>query len=394
MTGPLRFVVPGSKSETQRALVLASLSPGESTIEHPLDCEDSQALRHGLRAFGALVQELPDRWLVRGGSLHAPAQPIDCRDGGTTARFLAPLCLLCDGPLVLDGSPRLRERPIGELAEALTRLGVDVRFLAAPGRLPLALRRPMPLTARRTVVGSASSSQFASGLLLVAPLLPHGLELELVGEVVSRPYLALTVHMMRRFGAEPRAAGTGWQVAPKPYRPAAVRIGGDWSSAAFLLVGGLITGRALELRGMDSGSAQADRAIGRLLDELRQPGPHAFDLSDCPDLPPPMAVAAACAVGPVELRGLRHARLKESDRPAVLARELGRAGIRVVEREDGLRIEPGGRLRPARLDPCGDHRMAMAFGLLSLREPGIESLDPGCVTKSYPEFWAELARLR
>jgi 3-phosphoshikimate 1-carboxyvinyltransferase len=391
---PIRFVVPSSKSETQRALVLASLSPGESTIERPLACEDSQAMRHGLRALGASVRELPDRWLVRGGPLHAPERPIDCRDGGTTARFLGPLCLLCEGALVLDGSPRLRERPIGEMVEALMRLGVEARYLAAPGRLPLSLRRPTPLTVRRTAVGGARSSQFASGLLLAAPLLPLGLVLELEGEVVSRPYLALTVHMMRQFGAEIGAAGAGWRVEPKPYRPATWRIGGDWSSAALLLVGGLLTGRSIELQGMDPSSAQADRAIVHLLGELGQGGRHSFDLSDCPDLLPPMAVAAAFADRPVELRGIRHARLKESDRPAVLARELGRAGICIVEREDGLRIEPGGRLRPARLDPCGDHRMAMAFGLLSLREPGIECLEPACVAKSYPGFWAELERLR
>ena len=394
MTHPVRFAVPGSKSETQRALVLASLCPAESTIEHPLDCADSQALRQGLRALGASVQEQPDRWLVGGGPLHAPERPIDCRDGGTTARFLGPLCLLFDGPMVLDGSARLRERPIDEMARALEPLGVEARYLAAAGRLPLSLRRSVSLAANRTAVAGARSSQFASGLLLVAPLLPHGLGLELEGELVSRPYLALTAHMMRQFGAELRASGGGWQVEPKPYRPTRVRVGGDWSSAAFLLVGGLITGHAIELEGMDPTSAQADRAIVPLLAELRQPGPHVFDLSDCPDLLPPMAAAAACADGAIELRGLRHARLKESDRPAVLARALGRAGIGVTEREDGLRIESGGRLRPARLDPLGDHRMAMAFGLLSLREPGIESLDPGCVTKSYPQFWAELERLR
>jgi 3-phosphoshikimate 1-carboxyvinyltransferase len=388
------MTVPGSKSETQRALVLASLAPGESMLEHPLDCEDSRALRQALRSLGVCVQEQRDCWLVRGGPLSAPEAAIDCRDGGTTARFLGPLCLLFDGRMVLDGGAQLRERPIAEMVEALGRLEVDARYLGAPGALPVSLTRRAPLTSPRARVGSARSSQFASGLLLVGPLLPHGLTLELEGPAVSRPYLELTVRMMRMFGAEICASKGSYRVAPRPYHPAALRVGGDWSSAAFMLAGAFITGRRISLQGLDHDSAQADYAIVGLLAELGRPGPHLFDLSDCPDLLAPVAVAAAFGSGPVEIRGIDHARLKESDRPAVLARELGRAGVLISEREYGLHVGPGGVLRPARLDPRGDHRMAMAFGLLSLREPRIESLCPDCVAKSYPGFWSELERLR
>jgi 3-phosphoshikimate 1-carboxyvinyltransferase len=394
MTAPMGIAVPGSKSETQRALMLAALAGGESEIVRPLECDDSRALRRALRALGVGVHERAARWRVRGCRLHAPAGPIDCRDGGTTARFVGPLCLLFDGELVLDGSSRLRARPIAELVAALTRLDVAARHLGAPDMLPVSFRRRAPAAHARLSVGTARSSQFASGLLLVGPLLPDGLTLELDETTVSRPYLELTVEMMRRFGAQIEPAGCGYRVASGEYRATELRIGGDWSSAALLLAGAFVVGREVVLEGVDPESAQPDRAIVRLLGELRRPGAHTFDLSDCPDLLPPLAVAAAHAVGAVEIRGVRHARLKESDRPAVLARELARAGVRVVEQEDGLRIEPGGTLRPAQLDPHGDHRMAMAFGLLSLREPRITSLEPECVSKSYPTFWSDLERLR
>jgi len=394
VTSAIRITVPGSKSETQRSLVLAALTSGQSTLERPLDCEDSRALRHALRSFGAAVQEDDDRWLVRGAPLCAPLGVVDCRDGGTTARFLGPLCLLFDGTMLLDGSARLRERPIAEMVDALQTLGVDARYLEATGALPVSLSRRAPVTIPRLGVSGARSSQFASGLLLVAPLLPRGLTLELEGPIVSKPYLELTVRLMRAFGADVSSAHGCYRVSPKPYRPVTLRIGGDWSSAAFWLAGAFITGRNVALQNLDHDSTQPDRAIVGLLAELARPGPHVFDLSDCPDLLPPVAVAAAFASAPVEIGGIDHARLKESDRPAVLARELGRAGVRIVEREGQIHVGPGGVLRPAKLDPRGDHRMAMAFGLLSLREPRIESLCPECVGKSYPAFWSNLERLR
>jgi 3-phosphoshikimate 1-carboxyvinyltransferase len=395
MPEPIRFRVPGSKSQTQRELVLSAIAEAESVLEEPLVCDDSRHLRAALSSLGAGFLERETRLRVIPGPLRAPRTPLWCGDGGTVLRFLAPLALLCEGELQLDGSARLRERPIEELLDALTSLGVEPRRLAT-GPLPIALRRARP-PGRRISIDVSRSSQFASALLMVGPLLPEGIELELTGEPVSRPYLELTLEAMRARGARiDEGATTRLAVAPGGYQPRELRIEGDWSSAAFLHAAGFVSRRAVEVENVDPGSTQGDRVILELLEELGRPREHCLDLTRCPDLIAPLAAAAPFSLHPTELRGIAHARGKESDRPAVLARGLREAGIDAEESPSTLRILPlGGRpLRPARLDPRGDHRMAMAFALLSLREPAIEVDDPGCVSKSYPGFFEDLARLR
>ena len=384
---------PGSKSQTQRALILAALATGDSELQGPLDCDDSRALRRALELLGVTVTEEPGCWRVRGGRLAAPAAPLWCGEAGTTSRFLAPLCLLVDGELRLDGSPRLRERPLAPLLEALERLGVEARCDGRPGALPVRLRRrgePSP----GTWIDVSRSSQFLSGLLLVAPRLPRGLDLETRGGPVSRPYVELTLRALRAFGASVEERAGGLRVRPSTLAPRELQIEGDWSAGAFLLAGAHLAGKRIAVENLDPDSAQGDRVIARQLRELARPAPHRFDLTDCPDLIAPLAAAAAAAAHPVEICGVAHARLKESDRVAVLARGLRAAGLLAEEQPDGLTLRPGGALRPARLDPAGDHRMAMAFGLLSLLEPGIEVVDPACVGKSYPGFWRDLERLR
>jgi len=389
----IRLRVPGSKSETQRALIVTALAAGRSLIRDPLDCDDSRVLRTALRACGVSINEEPRSWSVQAGPLRAPPTALHCGDAGSALRFLAPLALVVEGELLLDGSARLRERPLAELLAALRSLGASVRYLEAAGRLPLGLLRSDE-PGDRVAVDLTRSSQFASGLLLAAPRLDRGLCLELLGRTVSRPYLDLTLRMMRDLGAGVEEEGRCLRVAASGYRPGELQVGGDWSSAAFLLAASAISGREVELEGVAPDSGQGDRVIVELLAELARPGPHRFDLTDCPDLLPPLAAAAALGEHRAEIVGIAHARLKESDRPHVLATGLLAAGLRVVEAQDRLELEPGGTLRPVRLDPAGDHRMAMAFGLLSLREPGIQIEDPQCVSKSYPGFWEHLERFR
>jgi 3-phosphoshikimate 1-carboxyvinyltransferase len=393
----VRLRAPGSKSQTQRLLIVASLAEGESELVEPLDCDDTEHLREALTELGAAIDVRAGRWRVRGGlaGRATPRHALDCGDGGTTARFLAPLALLLDGELLLDGSARLRERPLGGLLDALRALGVAVRCLALPEALPVGLSRTRPpRDGARIAVDASRSSQFASALLLVGPRLPGGLRLELDGAPVSRPYLELTLHAMHAFGARVSAEGGRYVVAPGPYVPCRVVVEADWSSAAFLLAGGFIAGREVVLENVDERSAQGDRAIVAHLAELARRGRHRLDLTDCPDLVAPLAAAAVFARDPTELVGLAHARLKESDRLAVLAEGLRLAGVTVACREEGLCIEPGAVLRAAALDPRGDHRMAMAFGLLSLRDQHLSVTDHACVAKSYPGFWRDLERLR
>ncbi|MBI4956046.1 MAG: 3-phosphoshikimate 1-carboxyvinyltransferase [Myxococcales bacterium] len=403
MSAPaLRLEVPGSKSLTQRALVAAALALGESRLVAPLDCDDSRALRAALGVLGVGIDDTAGGWRVRGGGLRAVTEPVFSGDGGTTLRFLAALALvLAPAPgaaaveLVLDASPQLRRRPHAALLEALAALGLEVRCRGGAGLWPLELVRRGPVVPR-VGVAAAQSSQFASALLLVAPRCPEGLVVELEGEPVSRPYLDLTLEVMRAFGATVDTGERSFRVHPGPYRARTFAIEGDWSSAAFLLAAAEIAGVPVAVPNVRPDSAQGDRRMADFLATLAgaRQEPLTFDLGPCPDLIAPLAVACAFARVPCRIEHAAHARHKESDRIAVLAGELGRAGVRIAARPDGLALEPGGALVPARLDPHGDHRMAMAFGLLSLREPGIEVADRACVRKSYPGFWDDLERVR
>ena len=387
---------PGSKSQTQRALLLAALARGESTLIGAVACDDSRYLRQALAQLGAGVVVAPDgSWQVKGldGRPRQPGGELDAGEGGTTLRFLAPLALLLDAPLRLNGHGRLGRRPLDGLLSALARLGVQASRPEQEQPLPLTLQRMGP-AGRCTSVEVHRSSQFASALLMVGPCLPRGLDLTLDGPLVSRPYLEMTVAAMARFGVTCTLSDHRALVEPGHYAACNLEVEGDWSAGAFLLAAGWISGRALEVPNLAPDSRQGDRAMVELLGRLDQPGPRSFSLAACPDLVAPLAAACALARGTSRIIDVAHARLKESDRLAVLARGLSRAGVGVEEHPDGLTIEPASTPRPVRLDPAGDHRMAMAFGLLSLRQPGITVEDPGCVAKSYPGFWDDLARFR
>jgi 3-phosphoshikimate 1-carboxyvinyltransferase len=331
--------------------------------------------------------------VVSPAPFHAPPAAIDCGDAGTTIRFCAALSLLLEGPLALDGDEHMRRRPIGDLADALQNLGVRTRWLATPGFPPLELQRTGDAAAE-VAVDASRSSQFASALLLVAARLPLGLHVRLRGGTVSRPYLDLTVEGLRTFGGRVDEEPDGYRVAPGALRCARFVVDGDWSGGAFLLAAGWIAQRDVRIDNLRDDSRQGDRAIIAFLERLSRPGERRFDLGACPDLIAPLAAAAAFAEGATELRNVAHARIKESDRIDVLTAGLRRVGALVVEFPDGLRIERGDAPAGNGLDPHGDHRMAMAFGLLSLRYPGLRVAHPECVSKSYPHFWDDLERFR
>jgi 3-phosphoshikimate 1-carboxyvinyltransferase len=271
---------------------------------------------------------------------------------------------------------------------------------------PVKVRGGPPRGGRVRVEGSLSS-QFASALLLIAPVLEGGLSLELPEPRVSSPYIELTARVLTRFGAEvEREEGRDLRVRATGYRPASLRVEGDWSSACFPLAAAAITGGRVALRGLDPDSAQADRLFPELLSRMGvrvcrdgeavvAEGPPLrgleADLADAPDAVPALAAVAAVAPGLTEIRGVAHLRHKESDRLAALAEELGGLGASVRELEDGLLIRGGG-LRGGVVHPRGDHRIAMALALTGLAVPGVAIAEPGCVSKSYPGFWEDLAR--
>lgn len=398
--GPVVLSCPGSKSMTQRALMIAALAREPVEIEGALICDDSRYLSDVLRRLGASVSWAGERVEVLPAPLRCPDETLFVGNAGTAMRFAACLALVCEGELRLDGDARMRQRPIGSLVEGLHALGVDGRFLGTPGYPPVALQRGDRLR-DEVELDISLSSQYASGLLLVAPCLPEGLQLRLGGQKVSLPYLQMTTQMMRRAGAQ-----VDWNgdrevvVAPSVYRARRIAVEADWSTAAFLLGAAEIAGRNVELPGLvaPDQSLQGDAVFVALLDELRAPGAVQVDLRDAPDLIAPLAAVALFATHVTTIRGVQHARIKECDRIAVLNSEFSKLGASIREYADGLEIAPLDLAKvpqgPIELDPANDHRMAMAFGLASLRVPNLVVRDPECVSKSFPDFWRQLACLR
>lgn len=380
---------------TQRALVIAALAEGPSEVVRPLLCDDAHHLSGLLEAMGVGVEREEGRWRVTPAPLVAPAAAQVLGNAGTAVRFGSCLSLLCEGPLTIDGNEHMRRRPLGPLTAALQSLGVDARFLARDGCPPVRLERRGEVGAEVRVDGTLSS-QYASGLLMVAPRLPRGLVLHLTGALVSQPYLDMTVAMMQRAGAEIGRDGRTITVAPRAYRGGELAVEVDWSGAAFLLAAGFVLERPVEVPGLPaSGSLQGDAVFADFLTELHAPGPSTFDLTAAPDLIAPLAAAALFAKAPSSIVGAAHTRVKECDRVAVLASELAKVGATIEARDDGLEIEP--LTEPRRpdgpLDPHDDHRMAMAFGIVGLRAP-LEIRNPGCVSKSFPDFFDVIAPLQ
>lgn len=401
---------PGSKSLTNRALVAAALAgPGSvSRIEGPLEAEDTDAMKAALRSLGVLVDDNDDPWLVlgTGGDLTAPATPIDAGASGTTARFVTAVAALAAGTSVIDGTPRMRRRPIGPLVDALSALGVEAE---ANGGFPPVTVRGGSLRGGSVVVDSTASSQFATALLLVAPMAGAPVTLTLGGPVVSRSYLEGTVEVMRSFGAEVGVEGDTFNVAPGGYRKAHFTVEADASAAVYPAVAAAITGGQVEIVGIPSGSSQPDLAILAALaemgcsldhqgDRLTVAGPGGglaaieTDLTGAPDGAMALAVACLFADGPSRLSGLSTLRVKETNRLAALEAEIRRIGGKARVDGDTLEVEPG-PLHGAEIETYDDHRMAMSMALVGLVVPGVVVRDPGTVAKTWPGYFEMLGAL-
>lgn len=392
-----RIEAPASKSMTQRALVIAALSPGRTRIAGPLVCDDSRYLTDLLRALGCTVTWNDDEASVSPSPLRAPESPVFCGNAGTAVRFGSCFSLLCDGPLTIDGDPHMRKRPIGPLGDALAAMGVDVRYLERDGCPPLCLERTGDVPGE-VHVDTSKSSQYASGLMMVAPLLEHGLTVVLTGNIVSVPYLRMTTSMMARAGATVAWDGNRVRIEPGGYPTVEhIDVEADWSGAAFLIAAQRLTGLALEVPHLaDEGtSLQGDAAFTNMVLAIEDGTDH-LDLTDVPDLIAPLTAVCLFAKQPVRIRGAAHTRIKECDRVAVLCRELRKLGANMREHDDGLDVTPLAEVPSASftLDPEDDHRMAMTFGIVSLRVPGISVQNPGCVSKSFPDFWDKLQMIR
>jgi 3-phosphoshikimate 1-carboxyvinyltransferase len=409
---PTVLSAPPSKSVTHRALVAAALAAGRSRLHSPLVSEDTEATRRGLRALGIEVETSGAHWWVQGtaGAIEGGAT-VDAGASGTTLRLLTAVAALGRRPSRLGGVPRLAIRPVDPLLEALRALGAHAERLPAAEGEPFLEAGGRPFRGGPVSVDAAASSQFASALLLVGPVLSEGMDLSLRGDAVSLPYLGLTVEMLARFGVTVEAFPPRFRVRPSSLLGTEIEIEGDWSSAAYLLTGAAIAGGSVTVEGVRLDSRQADVAVVSL---LRACGAHVegsaqavslrgtgsigaldVDLRHSPDLAPTAAVLALFSEGRSVLRGLAQLRGKESDRLQAMAEGLRALGRSVQVAPGTLVVEPPARaLGGARIRTHGDHRIAMAFALAGLRLPGVEVDDPACVAKSYPTFWRDLSALR
>jgi 3-phosphoshikimate 1-carboxyvinyltransferase len=395
---------PGSKSITNRALLCAALAGGTSTLSGVLFADDTRAMLAGVEALGARVDADEDRASVRVAGARLARRPvrIDAGQSGTTSRFLMAAASLGDAECVIDGDPQLRARPFAPLAAALEALGASVQARGEPGCLPLAVRGPA--RGGRVVLEGHISSQFLSGLLLAAPLMPEGLDVELASPLVSVPYVAMTRAVMARFGV----AVEGLHVPTARYAATDFAIEPDATAASYFFAAAAISGGRVTVEGLGTESIQGDIAFVDLLermgarverraDSITVSGPAALhgvdaDMSDISDTAQTLAAVAAFADGPTHVRGIGFIRAKETDRIAAIVTELCRGGIDARAEPDGFTIAPG-PIHAARFETYDDHRMAMSLALLGLRVPGIELTNPGCVAKTYPNYFADLASL-
>jgi 3-phosphoshikimate 1-carboxyvinyltransferase len=410
--GPLEAVVPlpGSKSVTNRMLVLAALADGRSAVRRPLRSRDTELMAAALRGLGVGVTDTADGdWLVDGvaGTLQPRTTSLDVGNAGTVARFLPPVATLATGAVRFDGDPRVRERPLGPLLRALRELGAD---LDGTDGLPLVVRGRGSLRGGAVTLDASQSSQLVSGLLLSAPRFDEGVTVRHEGAALpSAPHLAMTVEALRGAGAvvDDTSRGT-WVVAPGPLRARDAAVEPDLSTAAAYLAAPLVAGGSVTVPGWPRGTSQPGAVLPDLLaamgarvertddsvtvsagDRLR--GIDA-DLRDAPELTTVLTALAALADGPSRFTGVAHIRLQETDRLAALAKELNALGGDVRELPDGVEIHPR-RLTGGVMGSYDDHRVAMAWAVLGLAVDGIGIEDVATTRKTVPDFVGSWSRM-
>jgi 3-phosphoshikimate 1-carboxyvinyltransferase len=411
ITGPIDAVitVPGSKSITNRVLLLAALADGTSILKNALFSEDSHWCADSLRRMGIPVEEheAEAQFTVHGRGGQFPAQSADLFVGnsGTTARFLVAAATLGHGEYRFDGVPRMRERPIGPLLDALSKLGG--KFTG--DRFPLTVRAS-GLHGGTTELDATASSQYMTALLQVAPYAMHDVTIQAVGTVVSEPYIAMTIKLMAQFGvvADNDFYRKYWVRAGQRYRAQTYTIEPDASNATYFFAAAALTGGRVRIPHLSAESLQGDAhfvdvleqmgcTVKRYPDAIEVQGPKHLngidiDMNAISDTAQTLAAIAPFAHDPVTIRNIGHVRHKETDRIAAVATELAKLGAKVEEFPDGLKIYPS-KVRAGAVDTYDDHRMAMAFSMIGLVVPGIVINNPACTAKTFPDFFDRFEKL-
>ncbi len=400
--------IPGSKSVTHRALITAGLADGESLLKEFLSCEDTLYTLNALRELGVQISTEGEKTIVSGTGGKFPfdqgRKEIFLGNSGTSYRLLLSTVALARGDYILTGTPRMQERPIGDLVRALNKLGVEASCMERENSPPV-LIRAKGIHGGRVEIPGELSSQYVSSILLSGPYAEKEVEIEIRGRLVSRPYVDITLDVMKMFGVEVNRDGYRcFRIsAGQRYHPCQFIIEGDVSAASYFWGAAAVTGGTLTTENIHPHTTRQGDVV--LLDILEEMGCRVeretervvvqggelsgieVDMGAMPDMVPTLAAIALFARGKTAIRNVSHLRLKESDRLGAVALEWGRLGGRVEELEDGIIIHGGERLSGGVMDPHNDHRLAMSLAIAGLRVPGIKIKNEHCVNKSFPGFW-------
>ncbi|HEY2253032.1 MAG TPA: 3-phosphoshikimate 1-carboxyvinyltransferase [Planctomycetaceae bacterium] len=402
---------PGSKSLTNRALIVAALAEGQSRLAGVLDSLDTRVMVESLRRLGIKLQHDPAAAtiVIDGcrGTPPAKAADLNLENSGTSIRFLTALCCLGKGTYRLDGNERMRERPIGDLVAALSTLGARVRCEFNNGSPPVIIEAS-GITGGKVQVAGDMSSQFVSALLMAAPGALQPITVEIAGTLVSEPYVEMTLKVCEAFGVSIETVKPGiFRMRPQRYRAREYSIEPDASAASYFFAAAAVTGGKVTVPGLTQSALQGDVAFVEVLRQMGceveygddgisvRGGPLRgvdVDMNAISDTAQTLAAIAPFAEGPTRIRNVAHMRHKETDRIAALAAELKQIGQKVKEFPDGLEIKPA-KIKPATIQTYDDHRMAMSFAVTGQATPGISIANPGCTAKTYPRFFEDLAAL-
>ncbi len=419
----LTLAPPGSKSLTNRALLIAALADGATTLDGVLFADDTRRMLEALQSLGfALdIDETATRVTVqgRGGRIAAKQAELHLGNAGTAMRFLTAACCLGDGTYTLDGIERMRERPIGELVEPLLQLGADIEYLGEEGYPPLKINADPQFEGGFVSLEPTLSSQFVSALLIAGPCTPRGVTITFNGKITSLPYITMTLKLMKHFGVGHEWGGpknNAVRVTAADYRATPYTIEPDASNASyFLAAAAAVPGSTCTIENLGSESVQGDADFCMILGQMgctvdqkthstmvsappsgRLRGVD-VRLNRMPDMAQTLAALAVLAEGPTRIRKVGNLRVKETDRMEAIRVELVKLGAQVEIEKDDILIEPpvGNELTPAAVDTYDDHRMAMAFSVIGLAAPpGTVTInDPSCVNKTYPNYWEDLKKL-
>ena len=406
--------LPGSKSISNRVLLLASLAEGETDVTGLLDAEDTRVMREALARLGVALTEHASGIKVRGvgGPFRTKKADLFLGNAGTALRPLAAALALSSGEYFVSGVARMHERPIGDLVDALRSIGARIDYREKDGYPPLMIHPAKINVAKPVAVRGDVSSQFLTALLMALPLTGKAAIIEVQGELISKPYVEITLNVMRRFGILVERSGWSRFVIPSAdyLSPGEIFVEGDASSASYFLAAGALGGGSVRVEGVGRGSIQGDVRFAEVLQAM---GAHVtmgegwiecsgggklrpidMDLNHIPDAAMTAAVLALFADGPSTLRNIASWRVKETDRLAAMATELRKLGATVEEGKDYLRITPGTVKPGAAVDTYDDHRMAMSFSLVALGGVPIRINDPQCVAKTFPDYFRELETIR